>query len=74
MLRKKTPWFGRDVKPARVGPYERKYSNGIFYCYWDGEAWHAGVDDPGKAVRMPVTAVKNMPWRGLSMTHKGLTA
>lgn len=70
MGKKKTPWFDGEVPPAYVGPYERRYSNGIFYCHWDGSDWHLGVKTPDKAIKMPTSFVAR-PWRGLAQEPKG---
>lgn len=35
---KKTSWF-KGVEPVRKGVYQRRYSWGINYAYFDGAAW-----------------------------------
>ena len=62
---KLTPWFPADVKPVRVGFYQRKYVAREFTDlpdYWDGENWYCGTlygveSFPSKPLR---------EWRGLA--------
>lgn len=34
-----TPWFPGDVSPARVGWYDRCFTDGTFRHWWDGTKW-----------------------------------
>ena len=64
---KLTTWFPGDVKPVRVGVYERKYNMSRFYCYcyWDGEYWHVWAETPMVAEKaFLISALQNLPWRG----------
>lgn len=70
---KLTNWIPGNVKPVRVGVYQRKYDENpparrIWYCYWNGEFWCLFDDTPEKAkywVEFQSTA-QNLPWRGLA--------
>lgn len=34
-----TPWFCGNTQPARVGCYQRIFTDGVFHHWWDGECW-----------------------------------
>lgn len=34
-----TPWFDGRLKPARVGWYERLFTDGVTRHFWDAYAW-----------------------------------
>lgn len=65
-----TEWFPADVKPVRVGVYERAI-DGIplphpFYT-WNGTAWIGlGSDSPDKMIGRNPSVFQNIQWRGLS--------
>jgi len=58
-----TPWFPADVKPARVGWYQRNWPHHEDWenDYWDGVKWHYG--NPNN--RTSGEAMMNRLWRGL---------
>lgn len=71
---KLTDWYPGDVKPVRVGVYEREYPlSGIgCYCKWDGKMWHSGYENVDRASIEPaISNIQNLPWRGLSKDPKG---
>lgn len=64
-----TPWFPADVKPARVGVYERQGSRDTYpFSYWDGKRWLLSGETPEAAARHHDSASyrQNLPWRGLA--------
>jgi hypothetical protein len=65
-----TPWFDGDVKPARVGVYERRYPNPNpnRYSYWNGLWWmFSGATIEGAAsVERTVSTCQDAAWRGLA--------
>ena len=36
---KLTPWYPPRTHPSRIGYYDRKYSDGVYRHYWNGEYW-----------------------------------
>ena len=59
---KKTGWYKGTQVPARIGIYERKYSNNlILRDYWRGDKWV--LPDGCEWVQMPMDG---RPWRGLA--------
>lgn len=67
MKQKLTPWFDGTVKPVRVGVYQRKYHNGIFYCYWDGKYFSSGTYSISGLVHKVrgMSPWQDLPWRGV---------
>lgn len=66
---KKTEWFPADVKPVRVGVYQREYwSTCIGFSHWDGERWGAGYDEFSLAAEHAGTrsSFQELRWRGLA--------
>ena len=69
---KTTPWFTGDVKPVRVGLYQRQgTSRGCYlYSYWNGAYWCCMATDLSHAQelgRMNVQSMfKSLKWRGLT--------
>lgn len=63
-----TPWFDGDVKPVRVGVYQRKVDSGFYYCHWDGSIWcFGGGPEPHYAWTYDSPAFnQSLPWRGLA--------
>ncbi len=64
---KLTPWFRADVKPVRVGFYERQWnvagwSREQCLGYWDGWCWRY----VGKNREIEDVAYSNRRWRGLA--------
>ena len=53
-----TGWFPGDVKPVRVGEYERLYGNNPYIDKWNGQKWVYGP-----AGEECFTQIR--PWRGL---------
>lgn len=70
-MSKVTEWFPGDVKPIRLGVYERKLGFGsrvtAFYA-WNGEFWeYGGVDSPSQVSRSRTSSLdQSLPWRGLA--------
>ena len=66
---KLTPWFPGDVKPVRVGVYERDYlpSNPRAYCYWAGMKWSTWRRTPRQAADgyCKPSGFQKLPWRGV---------
>lgn len=70
---KLTPWFPGDVKPIRVGFYERQYSSSddrqqnYDLDYWSGASWHYGNGQ----IKRPRDRALNQErrWRGLAVKH-----
>lgn len=64
---KLTPWFPPDVKPVRVGVYEKNLFNGRrWYSKWDGSQWLFICETAdGAAVEQIPSAFINVPWRGI---------
>lgn len=70
MLKQKlTPWFPADVKPVRVGLYQREYDINSFTLIpdlWDGTNWILlGIN--GNHLGEAIAA---RPWRGLASDPK----
>ena len=71
---KLTPWFPGDVKPVRVGVYQRDYSGTTFschrsqYCYWNGKFWSIFSFGPLEALefKRQKSTLQNLPWRGVA--------
>ena len=69
MKAKLTPWFSGDVKPARIGVYERAYGNAKRrFNFYDGHCWMFGGDSPAGAdfYRSLESRAGPLPWRGLA--------
>ena len=67
---KTTAWYSGDQKPVRVGVYERKYSFGIYCCWWNGEAFQAWDSTPALCAKRAqrsrlVSGLQSLPWRGV---------
>lgn len=71
---KLTPWFPPEIKPIRVGWYQRKWrkDNDWFANYWDGAHWHhsesatATTQIPIEPHYEAICHCENMYWRGLA--------
>ena len=70
---KKTPWFDGDVKPMRVGVYERDDSatwlgdGSEAFSFWDGHYWMAlSLDIDSANSRNYPSQFQLLPWRGLA--------
>lgn len=70
---KLTPWYPGNVKPVRVGVYERKYPSFFLpvFCKWNGDIWFCGSSDVEFANqdRIPTT-LQSLPWRGIAKEQK----
>lgn len=68
---KLTPWFPGDVKPARVGVYERKTRRGMTYRYsfWSGVNWMLSGATPVIAADHGggKSTSQHDEWRGLAI-------
>ena len=66
---KLTDWIPGNVKPVRVGVYQREYDSGdVQYSYWNGKFWGLYGETPKEAeswVDTPSTG-QTLPWRGLA--------
>lgn len=64
-----TPWFPGDLKPVRVGVYERKYdTTQTAYCHFDGQNWRFGTTSlhfASDAASKRLSNAQNLPWRGV---------
>jgi hypothetical protein len=73
---KTTPWFDGEIKPVRVGVYQRKWDDGsIGYAKWHGEHWGPSYDVTNplavqQADRSGFGFQTLMPWRGLAEEPK----
>lgn len=69
--KKLTPWFAGDVKPVRVGYYQRRYSNNRHDLtnnmpdYWDGEWIICGPEGES----LGLAKIQDRQWRGLAVKH-----
>jgi hypothetical protein len=66
---KLTDWFPPEVKPVRVGVYERKFgsSENCGLCKWNGKAWFWRCKTPFDASTESVkSGFQELPWRGLT--------
>lgn len=65
---KLTDWFPGDIKPIRVGIYERRYSESINFSKWNGEYWSFGYYSVDLANERGhyLSQYQNLPWRGLA--------
>lgn len=57
-----TEWYPGEIRPARMGYYERALWGRIVRHFWDGVYWHKARDDTR------VHSVQEAPWRGLERT------
>ena len=65
---KLTGWYDGKQKPVRVGVYERKYGNRVFFCWW-GVEWGMGTNNQKCAESLWwIAAAPNqcLPWRGVA--------
>jgi len=69
---KLTDWIPGNVKPVRVGVYERLYdkdsiASRTFYNHWNGKFWGVYGETPKDALyRCLESPAQNLPWRGLA--------
>lgn len=66
-----TPWFTKNEKPTRVGPYETRQDEddrGIGFQYWDGKKWGIWSYDTKDAFRCrrAKSQWQRPQWRGLA--------
>jgi hypothetical protein len=75
MSEKLTPWFPADVKPARVGVYEKDFQideGHRSFQYWSGRRWWYGTGNPEGTKKAFLSAPhgecrpRPRPWRGLA--------
>jgi hypothetical protein len=68
---KKTKWFPANVKPAREGVYQRKYSWGVDYAYFNGRDWGVSEDTTeGAFLWRNTLSAMECKWRGLTAPAK----
>lgn len=70
---KMTPWFPGDVKPVRVGVYQRHYSfENDRFCHWNGLFWsnNGRTVDIADQFSEVESRVQDLPWRGLAEEPK----
>lgn len=64
-----TPWFDGEVKPARVGVYQRR-TYGDYFAYWffDGSVWLTGGTSTPDVARCGSkhSPEQDREWRGLT--------
>jgi len=69
-MSKFTPWFPGNVKPVRVGVYQRQYNcpPTNWFCYWDGKLWGCAEKKAKDAdpAFMGKSFFPEKPWRGLA--------
>jgi hypothetical protein len=63
----RTEWFPVHIKPVRKGIYERSFTWGIRFAYWDGDLWGGFAMNTKDAYknRILASAHQNAAWRGL---------
>lgn len=66
---KLTGWYSADQKPVRIGWYQRWFTDGLYYHYWDGEFWRANVSAGPHWRQLNDTPYP--VWRGLAEPLKG---
>jgi len=69
----KTDWYPYEIKPVRIGYYERKYQsafNSSIPDYWDGEDWHHGVLVLDKLTYSERITEAEREWRGIKFECK----
>lgn len=66
-----TEWYPPEIKPIRIGVYQRAYSDGaapnVLFCWWDGSRFSASCRDKDEAVMfhdIPSEA-QDLCWRGV---------
>lgn len=64
---KLTRWFPGNIKPIRIGIYQRQYPTGIYYCRWNGENWGLGYANiaTAKAQSFYKSNLQEFRWRGV---------
>lgn len=61
-----TDWYAGNTAPKRKGFYQRYYTDGLYYDFWDGRQW-LQRNDRGQPHWRQVGSY--VAWRGL--TYKG---
>lgn len=76
---KLTQWFPGDVRPARIGVYERnfyfreRYLRALKFAFWNGEFWSPCQLSKDEAIFMSRSAYqlnRLIGWRGLAQDPK----
>ena len=67
----KTAWFPADVKPARVGIYERLFADSVQFSRWNGTFWFYKNNTIESADMEVCLSWNLLPWRGLASDPKG---
>jgi hypothetical protein len=64
-----TDWFPPEIKPVRIGVYQRQFSNYSSYSWWNGKHFSIGREFPSALdIHSAQESVfQNKPWRGLSV-------
>ena len=71
MKQKLTHWYPGEIKPVRIGFYERMYHRGqAYFCWWDGAQFGLASEVPsGRKVILNTILIsphQNLPWRGMA--------
>lgn len=71
-MAKVTPWYPGDVKPVRVGVYERDHVHDVRYSYWNGHYWGGWAKKRTHARnnKDAPSALQSIPWRGIARTPR----
>jgi hypothetical protein len=64
---KLTQWFPGEVKPVRMGVYERKWPDGDrVWTIWNGRNWGNSFLSPVDVRYVCRGIEQSIPWRGLA--------
>jgi hypothetical protein len=64
---KLTPWFPGDVKPVRIGVYERKWPyGGRVWTIWNWRNWGHSHFTNTNVRYVGLGRSQSIPWRGLA--------
>lgn len=61
-----SPWIDGNVRPVRVGVYQRRAFDTARYARWDGKRWFLASDDRDEAANsLRVSSIQSaLEWRG----------
>jgi hypothetical protein len=66
---KLTEWYPGNVKPVRVGVYERQYGlSRPTYCWWNGLEFCSGhmKKSGARKLKDSISPYQDDPWRGIA--------